>query len=465
MRKYWTIFLPLFLCMFLLMACQSDDPTKTNTEPTTSEATSKPTETTTVPTETQAPTTQATETESQMAAIQQKLQQENALCAVAFVGYCSGSFAEIQEGFVTEGITEVLPIVAEVKEENLISKEGSELYLVVPREDVGVSILEQVFDQNTEALTYGETLYTQSDVEPLLLRGNVSDIFPNLIIRIEGQGGETLEYCPSLSLRDGLLNVETMLICDMTPYETLGIYTGPEYGGESPFMGRWFAEAPNADGETMILELVLSYDGAASYGYGPAESDLYEFFEGQWQLDENGSLCLSLNGGPVGDPEAQYAFYGEFQCEYEDPNLTLTHTDGYSLLYGLEGESLCFHASNQYALIGLWTTSEYDFENDTYIYHDLELMGEDKCVLLIHNGEGNTFAAYEGSWSVEAGELSFFLQSYINDVDMAQDIDGTYSAKIDADGWLTLQKIGGYDFSNYMAECGMELFEPTVSYG
>ena len=66
-----------------------------------------------------------------------------------------------------------------------------------------------ILDDNGEELTYGEELYRSAQLEPLLLRGNVSDILPNFVLLIEGQGGETMEYSPSLSLRDGMLNVET----------------------------------------------------------------------------------------------------------------------------------------------------------------------------------------------------------------------------------------------------------------
>ena len=155
-----------------------------------------------------------------MAEIQAKLQQDGALCAVAYVGYNGGSFAEIQQGFENDGLIEALPILAEIPEENFISVEGSELYLVIPRDDVGICVSEQFFDEETAELSYSITR-SGYETDALLLRGNISDIFPNLSILIEGQGGETIEYSPSLSLMDGTLLVETSLICDLTPYEAL----------------------------------------------------------------------------------------------------------------------------------------------------------------------------------------------------------------------------------------------------
>lgn len=467
MRRFLSVLLAVLLCASAFNGCRSETIPETS-KPSETQQDVVSTEKATKPLKEDNTDKTDPESDSHMSAIQEKLRQDKALCAVAFVGYCGGTFEEIQEGFVTDGITNALPIVAEIEEEKLICCEGSELYLVVPRADVGITVLEQVFDQNTEELTYGETLYNQTEVAPLLLRGNISDIFPNLILRIEGQGGETLEYCPSLSLRDGMLNVDSSLICDMTPYEILGIYNGPDFGGEDLSMGRWFAEVPSSEGETMILELVLGYNGVASYGYGPENTELYEFFEGEWWQNEEGNLCLSLSGGPVGDPESQYDFYGEFQPDYMEHSLELTHVDGYSLLYGMEGEPINFCPSNTNALIGLWRTSAYDFQDDGYIYHDLELMGDDSCCLLIHDGEGTTYAAYDGTWEASDGKLSFDMKMYSgnNYLDsITQTMGGIYDAVIDADGWLTLHYISGDSLTEGMTDIGIQVFEPTVSYG
>ena len=480
MRKLWMFIFVLLFCLLLLSACDSKEPETVKTEPTesTTESAAQTTSQTELDTEkvpkpskgdkTTEPTSEPAESDSLMSSIQEKLEQDQALCAVAYVGYCGGSFAEIQAGFETEGLLEALPILAMIEEDRFISNEGSELYLVVPREDVGLTVYEQVLDENGEALTYGEELYRSAQVEPLLLRGNVSDIFPNFVLLIEGQGGETMEYSPSLSLRDGMLNVETSLISDLTPYDVLEIYTGSEYGGEDPCMGRWFAEVPDSEGEAMILELVIGYDGLASYGYGPANTELYEFFEGEWWQTEEGNLCLSLSGGPVGDPEAQYDFYGEYQTECMEYSLNLTHVDGNSLLYGMEGGTINFSTSNTNALIGLWSTSAYDFQGDGYIYHDLELMGDHYCCLLIHNGEGTTYAAYDGTWEASDGKLSFDMKMYSgnNYLDsITQTMSGIYDAVIDPEGWLTLHYFSGDYLTEDMGEIGIQTFEPTVSYG
>ncbi|MBE6985130.1 MAG: hypothetical protein E7434_05920 [Ruminococcaceae bacterium] len=462
MRKPWW-FLCVVLCMLILIGCQGEEAQIQESITTASETlmtTQDPTEST---------DGGDSEEESQMAQIQEKLYQESALCAVAYVGYNGGSFAEIQEGFVTDGLLEVLPILSEIKEENLISAEGSELYLVIPREDVAISVFEQLFDEITADLTYGKALYTGFEPEALLLRGNISDIFPNLAILIEGQGGETLEYSPSLNLMDGTLYVETSLICDLTPYEALGIVAEPIVGDEDDRIGMWFTEALNTAGDTMALELTLDYEGNATYAYGAPDGECYEFFSGSW-YEEDDLIILDLYGGAVSyDGEAEsYDFHAQFRWEYADGKLTLYHVDGMGLLYGLEGGTFEFYSSNRASLIGLWSTSDYDSVTDSYIYFDLELLGDDRCSVLIHNGEGVTYAAYEGTWNVEAGVLNFNAlifsgNNYLKS--MNQELGGYYRASFDTDGWLTLYYIDGDTLTEYMSEVGLEIFEPTVSYG
>ncbi len=464
MRKWMIIFLAMLMFVSLLTGCPENRPLQTQpTEQTTAapaptEATkpSKPSKDDKTSETTEAPTEPAL---SEMDVIQANLHEETALCAVAYVGNCGGSFADVQDGFVATGITEDLPMVAEVKEDRFFTNDGSELYLIIPRNDVGLTVYEQYVDNESGELACGEMLYSSDQCEPILLRGNISDIFSNFLLVIAGNGGETLEYSPQLSMMDGTVWIDTELIYDLTPYETLGIVPDSGFDTGASCMGSWYAEASNADGETMILELILGYNGEAAYGYGPAGSEFIEFFEGSWH-ENDGKLVLELSGGSYdAEPYSIYAAY-EFVCE--EQTLTLTHSDGDGLT---NSDTITFTSANSHALIGLWTTSEYDFEGDTYTYYDIELMGDDKCNLLIHNGEGTTFAAYEGSWSFAENELSFYMQSYLNDADMEENIGGVYRAKIDADGWLTLTNVSGYNFTELMSECGVQVFEPTVSYG
>lgn len=461
MRKPWW-FLCVVLCMLILIGCQGEEAQTQESITTESETlmtTQDPTEST---------DGGDSEEESQMAQIQEKLYQEGALCAVAYVGYNGGSFAEIQEGFETDNLLEELPILAELKEENFFANEGSELYLIIPRDDVTMTIHTEVMDEESGEIVFGEVLHTQEKPEPVLLRGNISDLFANIAVLLEIPGEVSEKYSPSLSLKDGYLLVDSDYVFDISPYETLGMYADPTVGSAEDLVCSWFAEAPNTAGDTMFLELVLKYDGTASYGYGLVNSELYEFFEGNWFCDDDGILCLSLLGGPVGEIDSHYDFYGEFRWEYYDYGLSLEHVDGNSLIFGLEGGSIEFQSVHETAMDNLWCASEYITEAAEYFYYDLELLEDGSCSYLVHNGEGVTFEAYEGTWSLENGILQlnakmFYGQNYQEDT--VQEISGSYRAVIDADAWLKLSLISGHALKTTMFEGSWEYFQPTVSYG
>ena len=77
-------------------------------------------------------------------------------------------------------------------------------------------------------------------------------------------------------------------------------------------------------------------------------------------------------------------------------------------------------------------------------------------------------AFYGGTWEENGGELSLDLEMYSgNDYDesITQTLAGNYHAVIDADGWLTLHLLDGDAMTQYMEDCGLDFFEPSVSYG
>lgn len=74
---------------------------------------------------------------------------------------------------------------------------GEEYYLVIPRyDDMAVSVSRADMERAPELL-YEETI-----CRPFVVCCNVSDIFPDALIRLT-RGQETVEFSPSVSLRDG----------------------------------------------------------------------------------------------------------------------------------------------------------------------------------------------------------------------------------------------------------------------
>lgn len=81
--------------------------------------------------------------------------------------------------------------------------DGEELYLIIPRSnDISITIYEANLEENGN-LAKGEIIAKTN--EPFIIKCNQSDIIPNTILNITSND-LTIEYSPSLSLKDGSIN-------------------------------------------------------------------------------------------------------------------------------------------------------------------------------------------------------------------------------------------------------------------
>ncbi len=188
---------------------------------TTAETTSPTTEATTAPTTVEATETTTEENElSAMEEIQRQLEDGNALCAIAFLGSCDGSFSEVQAYLEDSGMVDTYPILEGLSGDIFLETAGSELYLIVQREDVEISMYEQSMDPETGEMMTGDLRALFIAPAPFLLRCNISDIIPNILLSLGSTTGEKLEYSPFISLRDGSVSV-TEGILDLTDYSLI----------------------------------------------------------------------------------------------------------------------------------------------------------------------------------------------------------------------------------------------------
>ena len=80
---------------------------------------------------------------------------------------------------------------------------GGELYLIIPiYKNVSINVYSAVMEEAD--IVKDNLLYTTN--KPFILKCNVSDIIPNIIIEIK-QNNIVYEYSPSISLKDGSLYV------------------------------------------------------------------------------------------------------------------------------------------------------------------------------------------------------------------------------------------------------------------
>ena len=82
-------------------------------------------------------------------------------------------------------------------EDHAVLHEGGEIYAVIPVDDtVQLTVSDLVMDMSDDYVSdRGEDFLILQDVAPLLLRGNVSEIVPNLLI-IGEKDGQKVEYPP-----------------------------------------------------------------------------------------------------------------------------------------------------------------------------------------------------------------------------------------------------------------------------
>ncbi len=189
-----------------------------------------------------------------------------------------------------KGIYQEFPFLASVGEESFFSGEGAEIYAIVYADNnVNFTVSAQSIDYdsgNDMPLITDKVIGTGKGAQPNLIRGNYSDILPELLVTISSETGPLCEYRPSLSLENGKLN-QSDGVYDFTPYALLGM--SPYYVGE------WYCELRYDEDMRLALLLDLYDDGVASFSYGGVSSEIIESLSGTWS-EENGNLNLILNG-------------------------------------------------------------------------------------------------------------------------------------------------------------------------
>lgn len=121
---------------------------------------------------------------------------ENELCAVAYAGYDS---ADELQPYIEAYLDGVTPPTCYCS--------AGEAWLLIPRPGTSVQIYRNDFETYPmRSSPCYELLYEDSSGNPLILRCNASDLFPDARIVLTCQG-KTVELTPYISLRDGSIQV------------------------------------------------------------------------------------------------------------------------------------------------------------------------------------------------------------------------------------------------------------------
>lgn len=226
--------------------------------------------------------------ESDLERVRRQITENGDICAVGYLGYFDGTYEELGKYFYYLGILQEYDFLSDVDKEHFIDQEGYELYFVVPKTEESSLIINDYVLNEIEPVEAGPgvELGRFFDGQPVLLRGNISEVIPNLYFEAENPDGTFIAYNPSLSLRDGSL---TSLdgIYDLTPYEPLGIVKEPIEGEE--FLGSWSVVEPDRYEHT----LGLNSSGECFYGIVDDEGEVVVVYSGWWEM-AGGELNLTL---------------------------------------------------------------------------------------------------------------------------------------------------------------------------
>ncbi len=290
------------------------------------------------------PTTPATEPvvkeNPSLSAVKAKIREAEKLFGVAYLGGFEGTAEEAKAELFEQEYLNELAFIKDVTPYGVM--DGWQMYCIVPADDsVTLTVYEYVFADEP----YKEKAILTAN-EPILLRGNVSDIVPNLCV-VATKGDQAVEYTPMQSGMDGKLVNDDDKTYDFTPYMYMPQFGGVDRVPDAVFCGDWWTEAKDGNGEERSLILTLNPDGTMTYAYGIGNSEILEQFEGTWTLDSQDRLCISMSGGVlegVDNPVVTNPYDSDliFTWEITDEGLALTHQSGGVLLTGTNGETFVF---------------------------------------------------------------------------------------------------------------------------
>ena len=264
--------------------------------------------------------------------IRSQIQNTGKLFGVAYLGNVEGDYADVQNYIGGQEYVKVYPFLQEISKKSFVQNEGNELYCVIPADDsVTLHVYKAEAEMSSESsFKKGEELITVKNGNPVLIRGNISDIMPNLMI-VANRGDEGTEYSPCISLKNGLMDNSEQKIFEFTPYELMNEFNGMNPETQWGFCGNWTSTVTEFNGETYQLDLSLSSDGCVELSF--ASETVSGSYTGNWLILSDQRLRLEL-GGEAKDSEIPGVsglhtdVDGIYYWDVKDGSLILTYING-----------------------------------------------------------------------------------------------------------------------------------------
>lgn len=135
------------------------------------------------------------------------LDEETAVLKVAYLGNYD-SMAELRRSANFQRYLNYYPELAEINEFT-VETQGNEVYFLRPQDpqaDVRIYAFNIEMINENKPLD-SDKLYYQGKGKPLLVRVNISDIYPDITVFLKDSAGKSVIYQPFLSLEDGSLSL------------------------------------------------------------------------------------------------------------------------------------------------------------------------------------------------------------------------------------------------------------------
>ena len=149
--------------------------------------------------------------------LRQEIADNGSQLGVAYLGVMETSDGDMAAWLADNGWTQTFPFLSELTAAQMVTCPGDEIYCIVPA-DEKASLTVRAYDPLSDVSPSGDVLYESDGGAPVCLRGNVSDIMPNMEVTVSGSSGEAV-YLPGLSLMDGAVSIiaSTGSVYDFTP--------------------------------------------------------------------------------------------------------------------------------------------------------------------------------------------------------------------------------------------------------
>lgn len=318
------IFVIIMSCMLLLTGCTKEEIPKAEIEPKDT------------------PIAQLHPEDESLLRLLDNMNNEKKLMAVAYLGWVDGGFSEIMDYMQEKSYVEDYPFLGSIDEGHFVKNDGSEIYAVVPCDkDTELKVYKYEFDTQGTLFTTDE-LFSETEGNPILIQGNISEIAPNIMLKAI-KGDSVTEFAPSLSGMDGKLANSENKVLDFSLYSRMEWFEENEEMPNSDFFGDWCGFVQDSGGNDLSLMLSFDENNTAVYSYGLMDSDVSESFRGEWKIDKNtGLLRLAMYGGPIGRPEEYYMKELSMSWSTSEGNLLVTHKSGMPLISNQIGKRYVF---------------------------------------------------------------------------------------------------------------------------